>query len=164
MPKFLRAIRFDVSDTHVFPKVAGDHEWAIPGGSLFYHGPSGGPAQLTGKERQAFVSGFLALGSFGFSTIVSVADAEPDDINACQTLLADYLVREFNAPSEAAARALAADEIGFARDLAEGVDTNTLLAVKREVGEDGEIKEGFRIVIPPKDKPHTRIWDVVEEP
>jgi len=164
VPRFLRAIRFDQSDTHVFPRAAGENDWAIPGSFVFAHGRFGDPAELTSKERQAFVSGFLALGSFGFSTLVSVADAREDDIAACADLLTGHLLEHYGAPSETEARAAAEAEIAFGRELAEGANLNTLLALKREIGEDGRIRESFHIVTPPSDKPHARIWDVVEEP
>ncbi|WP_417684362.1 DUF6505 family protein [Roseibium sp.] len=164
MPRFLRAIRFDASDSHVFPAAALENEWAIPGSFVFALGRFGPPADLSGKERQALVSGFLALGSFGFSTIVSVADASEEQIADCEDVLAEYLASNVGAPSEEAARAAAREEIAFARELAEGAALNTLLALSREIGDDGELKESFHIVTPPGDKPHARIWDVVEEP
>ncbi|WP_417667021.1 DUF6505 family protein [Roseibium sp.] len=164
MPRLLRAIRFDASDTHVFPRSAEENEWAIPGSFVFTLGRFGDPSGLSGKERQAFVSGFLALGSFGFSTIVSVADASEADVQACEDTLTRYLLESFNAPNEEAAREVAQAEVAFGRELAEGAALNTLLALSREIGDDGEVKESFHIVTSPRDKPHTRIWDVVEEP
>lgn len=164
MPRMLRAIRFDQSDSHVFPRAAGEDEWAIPGSFVFSLGQFGNPVELSGKERQAFVSGFLALGSFGFSTLVSVGEAGDEEIAGCEEILARHLLQHFGAPSDDAAREAAAAEVGFGRELAEGAPLNTLLALKREIGEDGAIKESFHIVTPPGDKPHARIWDVVEEP
>lgn len=163
MPRLLRAIRFDASDTHVFARAARENEWAAPGSILFSMDRQTSPSKLKGKDRQAFVSGFLALGSFGYSTLVSVADASEEDVAVCETMLADYLISRFGAPDEDAARAVASDEMAFARELAEGTDLNTLIALKREVGDNGDIRESFHIVTPPGDKPHTRIWDVVEE-
>lgn len=163
MARFLRAIRFDASDSHVFSRVAGENEWAIPGGFVFTADPSCSPEDLTGKPRQAFVSGFLALGSFGFTTLVSVAEATDAHIASCTELLADYLLEAYGAPSPQAARAAAGEEIAFAQGLAEGAALNTLLAVKREIDDTGAVRESFHVVTPPGDKPHTRIWDVVEE-
>jgi len=163
VPRLLRAIRFDASDAHVFTRTAQENEWATPGTQLFSLDRRANPSVLKGKDRQAFVSGFLALGSFGYSTLVSVADASEEDVAACETLLADYLFSQFGAPDEAAARAVACDEIAFARELAEGAELNTLIALKREVGDEGDIRESFHIVTPPGDKPHTRVWDVVED-
>ncbi len=163
MTRMLRAIRFDTSDKMVFPKAADENEWLLPGGFVFSDEPYGDPALLTGKERQAFVSGFLAIGSFGFSTFASVAEASEEDLADCEDCLAAHLISSYGAPNDAAARQAASAEIGFARELADGAALNTLLALKREIGEDGGIKESFHIVTPPGDKPHTRVWDVVEE-
>lgn len=163
MPRLLRAIRFDPSDTHVFPRAAGDAEWAIPGSFVFAHGRFRDPAELKGKERQAFVSGFLGIGSFGFSTLVSVAEAKEDEIDACVAALSRHLMTYYGAPSEAAARDAAVAEVGFGRELAEGVPLNTLLALKRAIDASGAIKESFHVVAPPGEPPHARIWDIVEE-
>ncbi|MEP0233352.1 DUF6505 family protein [Roseibium sp.] len=164
MPRLLRAIRFDASDSHVFPLAARENEWAIPGSFVFSLGRYGDPAAIAGKERQAFVSGFLALGSFGFSTVVSVAEATEDDVVSCEGLLAEYLLDQFGAPGEEAALAAAREEVAFGRELAEGAALDTLLALKREIGDDGLINERFHIVTPPGEKPHALVWDVVEEP
>jgi len=41
---------------------------------------------------------------------------------------------------------------------------NSLFSVQRHFDENGEIKEEFRIIDAPSvEKPHTRIWEVVEE-
>ncbi|MEJ8474132.1 DUF6505 family protein [Roseibium algae] len=164
MPRLLRAIRFDASDSHVFPRAAGENEWAIPGSFMFASGRFGDPSDLGGKERQAFVSGFLALGSFGFSTVVSVAEATEEDVAVCERILADHLVEHYGAPDSNSALNAAREEISFGRELAEGVPLNTLLALQREISDEGQIEERFHIVSPPGDKPHTRVWDVVEEP
>jgi len=160
LTRLLRAIRFDVSDTHVFPRAAEPDEWAIPGGFVF-----GGsdPRGLSGKERQAFVSGFLALGSFGFTTLVSVAEARTADLDVATNLLADHLETAYGAPTRLAALEAAKGELGFATELADGVPLNTLLALKREIDEVGEVRESFHIVTPPGEKPHARVWDVVED-
>lgn len=160
MTRLLRAIRFDVSDVHVFPRAADPDDWAVTGGFVF----SGvDAAELSGKERQAFVSGFLALGSFGFTTLVSVAEASDADVAAATDMLAAHLETAYGAPSRQAANEAASTEIGYAMELARGAPLNTLLALKREIGEDGSIHESFHIVTPPGEKPHARVWDVVED-
>ncbi|MBO6758850.1 MAG: hypothetical protein JJ902_21145 [Roseibium sp.] len=163
MPRFLRTIRFDSSDTHVFLKAADPDEWAVAGSFLFMPRPGYDPALLTGKERQAFVSGFFGLGSFGASTLVSVGEIEEDGITACEAALIRFLVEDFGAPGQEAAAALAREEVAYARALAEDTALNTLLAIRREVGEDGAVREQFHIVNPPGERPHARIWDVVED-
>jgi len=164
MPRFLRAIRFDVSDTHVFERAAAQDSLAVPGSFLFMPRPGFGPAALTGKARQAFVSGFLGLENFGFSTLVSVAEIRDEDLEHAAHALTRFLVEEFGAPSHEAAAELARDELAFASGLAADTPLNTLLAIRREIGDDGQIKDQFHIVKPPGEKPHALVWDVVEDP
>ena len=68
--RFLRAIRFDESDTRIFERAALPGEWAIPGTFVF---ADADPETLGGKVRQAFAYGFLGIGSFGWSTFVEVS-------------------------------------------------------------------------------------------
>ena len=63
--KLLRTIRLDPSDGFVFAKAAEPGEWAVAGGFMFWDAD---PATLEGKERAAFRSGILGIGSFGWST------------------------------------------------------------------------------------------------
>ncbi|MFZ9416598.1 MAG: DUF6505 family protein, partial [Alphaproteobacteria bacterium] len=60
--KLLRTIRLDPSDGFVFAKAAEPGEWAVAGGFMFWDTD---PATLDGKERAAFRSGILGIGSFG---------------------------------------------------------------------------------------------------
>jgi len=164
MPRFLRAIRFDVSDTHVFERAAAQNSLAVPGSFVFMPRPGFDPAALTGKARQAFVSGFLGLENFGFSTLVSVADIRDDELEAAKASLIRFLIEDFGAPSTPAVEELARDELAFASGLAADTPLNTLLAIRREISDDGHIKDQFHIVNPPGEKPHALVWDVVEDP
>lgn len=156
----LRTIRLDASDASVFELAAGPDEIAVPGGFAF-----AGLAEesLKGKTRQAFSNGFLGLASFGRSTFVAVTEASEHEIGAAVETLAAHLVEHYGAPDLDAARPAARGEVEFARELAAEAQLNTLLTVKRELDEDGEIREAFRIVTPPSEPQHTRIWDVVDE-
>ncbi|MGE0630692.1 MAG: DUF6505 family protein, partial [Hyphomicrobiaceae bacterium] len=60
--KFLRAIRFDESDTRVFQRAAEPDEWLVSGATAF---AGIEPAQLKGKLRQAFANGFLGIDTLG---------------------------------------------------------------------------------------------------
>jgi hypothetical protein len=68
--KLLRTIRLDPSDGFVFAKAAEPGEWAVAGGFMFWDTD---PAALAGKERAAFRSGILGIGSFGWSTLAVVS-------------------------------------------------------------------------------------------
>ncbi len=140
--KLLRTVRLDRSDTFVFAEAAAPGEWASPGAFMFWDGD---PALLTGKPRAAFRSGFLGLASFGWSTLVEVAEATPADVDAMTDALARRLVDEHGAPDIEAARAAAREEIEFAASLA-AHPLGTVIAQQRSVEPDGSVRERFRTI------------------
>lgn len=159
--KFLKTIRFDMSDDHVFEDAAASDEWAVSGAFAF----SGMERdQVTGKVKQAFANGFLSLQSFGRSTFVSVAEFGDDDMALAESLLAQYFIDEYGAPDMEAALPAAREELKFIVDLCETPLINTIFTVRRSFNEDGQIAEEFRTIKAPDSKPvHTRIWSVVED-
>lgn len=159
--KFLKTIRFDMSDDHVFESGAAPDEWAISGAFAF----SGvEPDQVTGKTKQAFANGFLSIESFGRSTFASVAEFDDDDMAKVEAGLAQHFIDEYGAPDVAAALPAVREEMKFILDLCESSLINTVFTVRRSFDEDGQIKEEFRTITPPDAKPiHTRIWSVVED-
>ena len=156
--KLLRTIRFDESDTRVFPEAADPGEWAVPGTFAF---ADADPETLSRQERQAFANGFLGLESFGWSTLVTVATIERDEYDAVIEVLARHLQQDYGAPDFAAAKAAAREEIDYTASLCEH-PINTLLSLSRFIEGDA-IREQFRIVPPPGDKPHTRIWEITPD-
>ena len=151
---FPRTIRLDESDAFAFPCAAEPGEWAVSGAFAFAERD---PAGIGGKDRQAFANGFLGTDSFGWSTLVAVAEMPDDAFEAVVDALAGHFVACYGAPNLDAARPAAREEA----DLCEhGV--NTLIAVERSFGEDG-IRERFRTVQPPRGQAHTKIWDIVTE-
>lgn len=153
--KLLRCIRFDESDTRVFPQAAAPGEWAVPGTFAF---ADADPEQLGRQQRQAFANGFLGLGSFGWSTLATVASATEADYRAAIAALAQHLFDDYGAPDMAAARAAAQEEIDYMAGLSDH-PVNTLLALSRFIEGDA-IREQFRVVEPPGEKLHTRIWEI----
>ena len=137
--KLPRTIRLDPSDTLVFEHAAEPGEWAVTGSFLFWDQDV---AALTGKARAAFRAGFVGVGSFGFSTLVVVTEARPDERDAAVETLAAQIVARLGAPSLEVARQAAGEEIAFAASLCQH-EVNTILALHRTL-EDGEIKEQFR--------------------
>jgi hypothetical protein len=135
-----RTLRLDPSDTLVFSRAAEPGEWAVPGGFAFWDED---PAQLSGKRRQEFRSGFLGLGSFGWSTLVEVAEAGTEGREVAVAALAAHILQKFGAPDAAAARVAAEEEIGFAESLCAGHEPGTVLALARSL-EGGELRERFR--------------------
>lgn len=156
--KLLRTIRFDESDTRVFPEAADPGEWAVPGTFVF---ADADPEKLNRQERQAFANGFLGLESFGWSTLVTVASIEREEYDAVVEELARHLQREYGAPDFATAKAAAKEEIDYAASLCEH-PINTLLSLSRFIEGDA-IREQFRIVQPPGDKPHAKIWEITPD-
>jgi len=156
--KLLRTIRFDESDTRVFAEAADPGEWAVPGTFVF---ADSDPERLGRQEKQAFANGFLGLGSFGWSTLVTVATVEREEYDAAIEALARHLQREYGAPDFAAAKAAAKEEVDYAASLCEH-PINTLLSLSRFI-EGDMIREQFRVVQPPGDKPHTKIWEITPD-
>lgn len=138
--KLLRTIRLDRSDTFVFAAAAAPGEWAVPGGFMFWDGD---PAALDGKLRAAFRAGFLGLASFGWSTLVEVADASPEDVARATEALARRLLDEHGAPDLDTASAAAREEIAEAAGLADH-PPGTIIALQRVVEADGSVRERFR--------------------
>lgn len=137
--KLLRTIRLDPSDRLVFERAAEPGEWAVAGGFMF---ADRDPATLEGKQRVAFRSGILGVDSFGWSTLVAVAEASEAERDAAIEALALQLVARLGAPDLAVARAAAAEEIAYAAELADH-PVNTLIAVERQSSPDGTV-ERFR--------------------
>lgn len=149
MTRLPRTLRLDPSDTVVFERAAEPGEWAVPGGFAFWDED---PAALAGKRRQAFRSGFLGLGSFGWSTLVEVAEASPAEREAAVAALADHIRTAYGAPDAGAARAAALEEIGFAESLCDH-PPGTVLALSRTV-EGGAVRERFR-TLHRRENPHS---------
>jgi hypothetical protein len=156
--RFPRTIRLDASDAHVFEPAAAPEEWAVSGAFAF---ADLAPEALTGKTAQAFARGFLGTRSFGWSTLVAVAEIAPAELDAVVEALARHFVERYGAPSLEAARPAARAEVAFASGLCEH-RVNTLLAVERALGPDG-IVERFRAIEPGRGRAHARIWQLVPD-
>ena len=141
--KLLRTIRLDASDTFVFEPAAEPGEWAVSGAFVFW---GGDPRKLEGKARTAFRSGFLGVGSLGWSTLVQIVEAGDTARAEVVDALAAQLVEHFGAPDLAAAKAAAEDEVAFAESLCTQPQ-DTLIAVHRTY-EDGDVREAFRTLRP----------------
>ncbi len=159
--KLLRTIRFDGSDDYVFAEAAPTDEWAVSGGFAF---ATLNESALTGKVKQAFSNGFLGLPSFGRSTFVTVAEITDAERDHVAEMLAAHFVEVYGAPDVATAMPAALEEIAFVSELCEEALINTVFTVRRTFDDDGEIREAFRTIQPPTDKPlHSRIWEMVDD-
>jgi hypothetical protein len=139
MTRLPRTLRLDPSDGLVFARAAEPGEWAVPGGFAFWDED---PAAMAGKRRQEFRAGFLGLASFGWSTLVEVAEASAAERDAAVAALAAHLRAAHGAPDDATARAAAEEEIAFAESLCDH-PPGTVLALARSL-EAGELRERFR--------------------
>ena len=137
--KLLRTIALDPSDTFVFDAAAEPGDWAVSGAFRFCDRD---PEKLSGKDRSAFRSGFLAVQSWGWSTLVQIVPATEHDRHALVDLLAERLVERFGAPDLAIARVAAEEEVAFAQSLCTR-PIGALIAVHRSAS-DGVVRESFR--------------------
>jgi hypothetical protein len=161
--KLPRTIRLDPSDTLVFERPAEPGEWAVTGSFLFWDTDV---AALTGKARAAFRAGFLGVHSLGFSTLVVVTEAQPQERDAAVAALASHIHDKFGAPDWQAACAAAREEVDFASSLCQH-DVNTILAMHRTV-KGREIREQFRALSRREASPgdrlhaHARAFEFIE--
>ena len=155
--KLIRTIRLDASDTFVFEKAAEPGEWAVSGAFAFWNRE---PAELEGKARTAFRSGFLGISSLGWSTLVQIVEASENDRLAAIDVLAKQLVANFGAPSVEDAVAAAEEEIAFVESLCTQ-PKDTLIAVHR-IFEDGAVRESFRTLHPRSGAKPARAFSFME--
>jgi hypothetical protein len=159
--KLLKTVRADPSDTFVFDKAAEPGEWAISGALMFAQLD---PATLVGKARAAFRSGFLGIGSFGWSTLARIVEASDEDCKEAVEQLAVRLMERLGAPDLMTARSAAEEEIAFAASLCDH-PTGMLVAVSRRYEAD-VTREAFRTLQPigrPKPAPVFTFVNVADE-
>ncbi|MCG8355423.1 MAG: DUF6505 family protein [Kiloniellales bacterium] len=157
--RFPRTIRLDSSDPQVFEKAADPGEPAVPGGFAFADVE---PAQLTGKRRLAFASGWLGTVSFGRSSLVEIAEISEAEFFQVVERLARHFVADYGAPDLTAALPAARAAADDAASLCEH-KLHSLLAVERD-WENGRITERFRLIEPERAADHAKIWEIVEDP
>jgi hypothetical protein len=142
MTKLLRTIRLDASDTFAFEKAAEPGEWAVPGSFMFW---DENLADIKGKRRVAFRSGWLGIDTGGWSTLAVVVNASREERDDATRQLAEYLVKDHGAPDMGIALAAADEEIRFAESCADHPE-QTLVIIHRSLSETGDIREQFRTV------------------
>ena len=158
--KFPRTIQLDGSDSQVYERLAVPGEWAVPASFAFLDID---PGEMTSKQRQAFGHGFLGTESFGWATLVEVAEIDAVEYDAVVQRLASHFVDHYGAPSLDAASPLANEEATFAASICDH-QLHTLLALERESSEDG-IVERFKVVQHPNAARHEnlKIWTFIDE-
>lgn len=154
--KFLRVARLDDSDERVYSPAAQAGELAVTGTFVFSFSDDD-PERLTGKQRQAYRTGFLGLDSFGWSTVVIIADVTEAEYKGAIESLARHFVSAFGAPSLQDALPVARQEIEYAAGLCEH-EVGTLLALERHADEDG-VHEAIRRVQQRPAEPERPDWN-----
>ncbi|MDX1604731.1 MAG: DUF6505 family protein [Candidatus Competibacterales bacterium] len=160
--RFLRIVRLDDSDQNTYEPAAAAGEWAVVGSFHFWDSDL---EQLAGKQRQAFVHGFLGTDSFGWATLAAVTPIAAADYDAVIARLAGHLVERFGAPDTATALPAAREEAEFVAGLCREHEVHTLLAIQRSF--DGEcIEETFKVIRPPSAADHEtlRLWEWIDDP
>ncbi|MEO0621950.1 MAG: DUF6505 family protein [Pseudomonadota bacterium] len=140
--RLARTLRFDESDERIFETPAEPGEWAISGSFEFSNWSE---EDLTGKGRQAFANGWLALGSFGRATFVAVAEITEAEFAAATEQLARHFVERYGAPDIGTALPTAAEEMRFMQEMCDDHLPNTLLCVERTLVQAG-VSESFRAI------------------
>lgn len=157
--KFFRTIRLDESDSQVYALAAHPGEWAVPGSFAFLDID---PQTLSGKQLQAFKSGFLGTKSFGWSTLVEIADIDDDEYQHVVDRLAAHLIEAHGAPHLKAALPAAGGEAEYTVSLC-AHEAHTLLALEREFSDEG-IVESLKVFRPDaSDHSKMRLWGVPDE-
>ncbi|MBO6947633.1 MAG: hypothetical protein JJ855_06595 [Rhodospirillales bacterium] len=157
--KLPRTIQLDPSDTNVFALAAAPGEWAVTGTFAFVDST---PDQMDTKTQLAFKSGWLGLSSFGFSTFVQVTVVPEGEDEAAARALATHLFEVYGAPDMLMAMTAAKSEIAYAASLCDQ-PAGTLLAIEREMTEEG-ITEKIRVMPRPDEEGgHAQIWTLTED-
>jgi len=135
MPKFLRAVRLDDSDTHLFKThgAAQEGEWLVSGGYAvcdFASAPKCDP-------RCWCESSFLALEARRRCSIAEVVEVSDEELEAHIDALAWFLVRGWGAPSWEVARRVAEEEVRHTADVCETLSPEVWITVKRTPREGG---------------------------
>ena len=155
--KFLRTIRLDASDSEVYEPAAQPGEWAVPGSFSFLDDT---PESLHGKRLQAFRSGFLGTGSFGWSSLVEIAQIGEDEYQQVVDSLARHFIEHHGAPHIAAALPVAGEEADYASTIC-SYDLHTILTIERDFGPDG-LTERLKVIRPRgDDHAKVKLWGPV---
>ena len=117
MRKFPRVVRLDESDVYVFRHAAEPAEWAVVGSFAF---ADRDPEQLDPKDRLALRSAWLGTESFGFATLVEVAEITDPEFFQVVERLARHFIEVYGAPDLTAAPTARAPPRIYARPAGSG--------------------------------------------
>ncbi|MFZ5557863.1 MAG: DUF6505 family protein [Pseudomonadota bacterium] len=143
--RFLKAVRLDASDEHVFAPegAAADGEWLVSGGYAvcpLRHGEHRRPGCHC-------LDSFIAAGSLRRCTIAEVAVIDPAAYREVVEGMVRHFVADLGAPSEDEARRVAEDEAAYTADLCQGFDEGVWITVRREPNDAG-LGEHYKVYPP----------------
>jgi hypothetical protein len=133
--KFLKAVRLDDSDAHLYAAEGGaaeDGEWMVSGGYAVCDlatGHRSSPCHCS--------SSFVSFKSRGRCTIAEVCHIEPHEYEGIQKELIRHFMEDLGAPSPKAAREAADDECAYTADLAAGFPNEVWISVDRKPADEG---------------------------
>ena len=133
--KFLKAVRLDDSDSHVYAAHGGaaeDGEWMVSGGYAVCDLAKGHRT-----ETCHCGTSFISVESHGRCTIAEVCHIEPHEYEGIQKELIRHFMEDLGAPSPKAAREAADEECAYTADLAAGFPNEVWISVHRQPSEEG---------------------------
>jgi hypothetical protein len=153
-----KTVQLDPSDLHIFDRPAVIGEWAIAGTFSFVDSD---PAAWSKKQKLAFRSAWLGIGSFGHSTFVQATAISSAEYEQLLLTLTAHLTDQYRAPNLEAATDAAKQEIDDMATLCNH-PPGTLLAIERDI--DGQnITEQTRIISGSRDQAKPKIWTAIED-
>jgi len=138
--KFLRAIRLDASDGHVYSEsgAARDGEWLVSGGYAVCD-----PAGSSHRAPKCHcLTSFVGVESYRRCTIAEVVEIDEMGYRQIIERLTRHFVDNLGAPTVEAARPAAEDEAEYTADLCESFSPEVWITVKRTPSDDC-VKEVF---------------------
>ena len=153
-----KTVQLDPSDLHIFERPAENGEWAIAGTFSFVDSD---PAAWSKKQKLAFQSAWLGIGSFGYSTFVQATTISSAEYEQLLLTLTAHLTDQYMAPSLEAATNAARQEIDDMATLCNH-PPGTLLAIERTM--DGQnITEKTRIISSSGEHAKPQVWTTAKD-
>ena len=153
-----KTVQLDPSDLHIFDRPAEIGEWAIAGTYSFVDSE---PAAWSKKQKLAFQSAWLGIGSFGYSTLVQATGISSSEYDQLLQMLTAHLTDQYMAPSLEAATNAARQEIDDMATLCNH-PPGTLLAIERTM--DGQnITEKTRIISSSEEHAKPQVWTTIKD-
>ena len=144
MPKFLRAVRLDDSDEHLFKAygAAAEGEWVVSGGFAACDSANNPRCD----PRCHCESSFLALESRRRCSIAEVAEVSEAQLEERIDQLTWFLLKGWGAPSWDAAHKVAEEEVRHTAEVCETLSPEVWITVKRTPRADGSaIEEQYSV-------------------